>query len=114
MIIVEDLHWIDSESEALFNLMVDSIATARVLLLVSYRPEWGSRTHHTQLRLGAVRLTRPLDQLRIPPTVQAILAARIDRLLPPENELLQTLAVIGKEFSLELVREVLRKSNDHL
>ena len=55
MVIFEDLHWIDSETQALLNLLVDAIANARILLLVNYRPEyrheWGSRTHYTQLRL---------------------------------------------------------------
>jgi hypothetical protein len=55
MIIFEDLHWIDSDTQALLNLLVDGIANARILLLVNYRPEyrheWGSRTHYTQLRL---------------------------------------------------------------
>jgi len=46
----------------------------------------------------------PTD-LHIPPTVQAVLASRIDRLPPEEKDLLQTLAVIGKEFSLESVQE---------
>ena len=50
------------------------------------------------MRNGTVKLTRPLNELGIPPTVQAILAARIDRLPADEKELLQTLAVIGKEF----------------
>ena len=58
------------------------------------------------VRNGAVKLTRPLNQLKIPPTVQAILAARIDRLAPDQKELLQTLAVIGTEFKLGLVRKV--------
>ena len=48
----------------------------------------------------AVKLTRPLSELKIPPTVQGILAARIDRLPADEKELLQTLAVIGREFPL--------------
>jgi len=55
MVIFEDLHWIDSETQALLNLLVDAITNARILLLVNYRPEyrhvWGSRTHYTQLRL---------------------------------------------------------------
>src|SRR5262249_32501527 len=55
MLIFEDLHWIDGETQALLNLLVDSIGTARILLLVNYRPEyqhqWGSRTYYTQLRL---------------------------------------------------------------
>jgi hypothetical protein len=66
------------------------------------------------LRNGVIRLTRPLGELKIPPTVQAILAARIDRLPSDEKDLLQTLAVIGKEFLLSLVREVARKSDDEL
>jgi adenylate cyclase len=56
---------------------------------------------------AAARLTKPLGELKIPPTVQAILAARIDRLAANEKDLLQTLAVIGKEFPLSLVRTVL-------
>src|SRR5207253_5724423 len=55
IVIFEDLHWIDAETQALLNLLVDAIASARILLLVNYRPEyrheWGSRTHYTQLRL---------------------------------------------------------------
>ena len=44
--------------------------------------------------------------------MQAILAARIDRLPADSKDLLQTLAVIGREFSLSLVREVTKKSDD--
>jgi predicted ATPase len=47
--------------------------------------------------------------------VQAILASRIDRLPPDEKELLQTLAVIGREFALSLVRRVFDgRKNDEL
>ena len=166
IIVFEDLHWIDSESQAFLNMLADSIGTARVLLLVNYRPEyrhqWGSKTYYTQLRLdplgkesademltamlgseidlaqlkriiiektdgnpffmeetvqvlldegalvrnGTTRLTKPLRELKIPPTVQAILAARIDRLPPDQKDLLQTLAVIGMEFKLGLVRHI--------
>ena len=60
------------------------------------------------------KLTRPLGELKIPPTVQAILAARIDRLGANEKDLLQTLAVIGNEFQLSLAREVTRKTSDEL
>ena len=62
------------------------------------------------VRDGAVKLTRPLGDIKIPPTVQGILAARIDRLPPDEKELLQTLAVIGREFPLSLVRAVVPES----
>jgi len=170
----EDLHWIDSETQALLNLLVDGVATARILLLVNYRPEyhhqWGSKTSYTQLRLdplgkesaqelltalmgddestlalkrliiertegnpffmeemvqalfeqgvfarnGAVKLVKPLNEIRVPPTVQAILASRIDRLPAAEKELLQTLAVLGREFSSGLIKRVAGKSDDEL
>jgi predicted ATPase len=66
-------------------------------------------------RNGTMHLTKPLAELKIPPTVQAILASRIDRLPPDEKELLQTLAVIGREFTLSLVRRVFDgRKNDEL
>ena len=65
-------------------------------------------------RKGVVRLLRPLGSLRIPPTVQAILAARIDRLHSDEKNLLQTLAVLGREFVLSLARAVAGRSEDEL
>jgi len=179
MVMFEDLHWIDEETQAFLNMLADSIGTAKLLLLVSYRPEyshqWSGKSYYTQLRLdplgkesagemldallgvsaqtteeplaplkrliiektegnplfmeeivqalqedgtlvrdGKVTLTRPLAALKIPPTVQAILASRIDRLLAPEKELLQTLAVIGMGFPLPLVREVVEKPDDDL
>jgi len=48
------------------------------------------------VRNGTVKVTRSLSQLRLPPTVQGILAARIDRLSPTQKELLQTMSVIGR------------------
>jgi len=41
LLVVEDLHWIDSETQAWLDLLVESIPTARLLLLVNYRPEYG-------------------------------------------------------------------------
>src|SRR5439155_2964546 len=142
LVIFEDLHWIDAETQALLDNLVESVPTARLLLLVNYRPEyqhgWGSKTYYTQLRLDplppesaeellqallgddaslaplkqlliartegnpfvleesvralaetgvlvgehcAYRLVKPLQELQVPATVQAVLAARIDRLL---------------------------------
>src|SRR5208282_192865 len=53
--VFEDLHWVDEGSQALLNLLVESIGTARVLVLVNYRPEynhtWSNKTFYTQLRL---------------------------------------------------------------
>jgi class 3 adenylate cyclase/tetratricopeptide (TPR) repeat protein/ribosomal protein L40E len=175
IVIFEDLHWIDDDTQALLNLLADSIATARILLLVNYRPEyshrWNSKTYYAQLRLdplgaerademltaligdgaevqplkrliiertqgnpffmeetvqvlldegalvrdaAAVRLTKPLSELKIPPTVQAILAARIDRLPPDEKDLLQTVAVIGKNLPLRLAQAVAGTSADEV
>ena len=55
IVIFEDLHWIDGETQALLDLLADSIATAKILLLVNYRPEyshqWGSNIYYTQLHL---------------------------------------------------------------
>src|SRR5262249_20913286 len=55
MLIFEDLHWIDDESQAFLNLLAEGIGTARILLLVNYRPEyrheWANKTYYTQLRL---------------------------------------------------------------
>jgi class 3 adenylate cyclase len=55
IVIFQDLHWIDDETQAVLDMLADSIASARVLLLVNYRPEyrheWGGRTYYTQLRL---------------------------------------------------------------
>jgi predicted ATPase/class 3 adenylate cyclase len=174
MVVFEDLHWIDGETQEFLNLLADSMGSAKILLLVNYRPEyrheWGNRTHYTQLRLdplgtesaeemlsallgdgpdlqalkrliiertegnpffmeetvqvlfdegalagnGTVRLTKSLNELKIPPTVQAILAARIDRLPPDEKALLQTLAVLGREFPLGLIRRVAQRADAEL
>jgi predicted ATPase/class 3 adenylate cyclase len=174
MVTFEDLHWIDEATQGLLNMLADSIGTAKILLLVNYRPEyshqWNSKTYYTQLRLdplgtesagemlqsligdapelaplkdlivdktegnpffmeeivqalheegalarnGAVHLTRALDALKIPATVQSILVSRIDRLPGAEKELLQTLAVIGTAFSLALAREVIKQPEDEL
>jgi tetratricopeptide (TPR) repeat protein len=57
-VIFEDLHWIDSETQALLDGLVESLGSARLLLLVNYRPEyqhaWGSKTHYSQMRLDAL------------------------------------------------------------
>src|SRR5215831_6312637 len=55
---------------------------------------------------GAYRLVQPLDTFHVPATVQAVLAARIDRLPPEEKRLLQTAAVIGTEVPLPLLQAI--------
>jgi predicted ATPase len=60
-------------------------------------------------RNGTLKLAKPMNEVKVPATVQAVLASRSDRLLAEEKEeLLQTLAVLGREFSLGLVRRVWR------
>ena len=55
LLVFEDLHWIDAETQALLESLVDSLPTARILLLVNYRPEyehtWHQKTYYQQLRL---------------------------------------------------------------
>jgi predicted ATPase len=54
-LVFEDLHWIDAETQALLDSLAESLHTARLLLLVNYRPEyqhgWGSKMYYTQIRL---------------------------------------------------------------
>ena len=55
LIVFEDLHWIDSETQALLDNLVDSLPAARLLLLVNYRPSyqhrWSGRTYYSQLQI---------------------------------------------------------------
>jgi len=76
MIVFEDLHWIDEQTQDMLNLLADSIGTAKILLLVNYRPEyshqWNNKTYYTQLRLD------PLDTECADEMLTALLAtARI-------------------------------------
>ena len=167
LLVFEDLHWIDTETQALLETLVESLPTARVLLLVNYRPEyqhgWGSKTYYTQLRLdplppasaaavlqallgddpslalltplliartegnpffleesvrtlvetgvlvgepSAYRLAQPLQAIQVPATVQAVLAARLDRLPLEEKGLLQTAAAIGTDVPFPLLQAI--------
>jgi predicted ATPase len=55
LLVFEDLHWIDSETQSVLDELVESLPAARLLLLVNYRPEyqhaWGSRTYYRQVLL---------------------------------------------------------------
>jgi hypothetical protein len=167
LLVFEDLHWIDAETQALLDSVVESLPTAQLLLLVNYRPEyqhtWGSKTYYTQLRLdplppgsaeeflvallgndpsliplkqllimrtegnpffleesvrtlvetsvlvgepGAYRLAQAVPTIQVPATVQAVLAARIDRLPSEDKRLLQTTAVIGTDVPFALLRAI--------
>jgi class 3 adenylate cyclase len=55
LLVFENLHWIDTETQAVLDSLIESLRTARLLLLVNYRAEyqhgWGNKTYYTQLRL---------------------------------------------------------------
>jgi tetratricopeptide (TPR) repeat protein len=96
LLVFEDLHWIDTETQALLDSLVESLPTARLLLLVNYRPEyqhaWGSKTYYTQLRLD------PLPPASAEEFLQALLGddpslAPLKRLLIARTE--------GNPFFLE-------------
>jgi len=71
LLVFEDLHWIDAETQALLDSLVESLPTARLLLLLNYRPEyqhaWGHKTYYTQLRLD------PLPPARADELLQGLL-----------------------------------------
>jgi class 3 adenylate cyclase/predicted ATPase len=167
LLVFEDLHWIDAETQTLLDSLIESLPTARLMLLVNYRPEyqhgWGSKTYYMQLRLdplppgsadallqvllgddpslaplkrvliartegnpffleesvrtlvetgvlvgepGAYCLAQRLPTIQVPATVQAVLAARIDRLPSDTKRLLQTAAVIGMEVPMPVLQAV--------
>src|SRR5262249_48049747 len=59
LVVLDNLHWLDSETQACLDTLVESLPTARLLLLVTYRPEyqhgWGNKTYYTQLCLDPLR-----------------------------------------------------------
>jgi predicted ATPase/class 3 adenylate cyclase len=188
VLIFEDLHWVDSETQGFLDVLSESVASTRLLLLTNYRPEyrheWGQKTYYSQLRLAPLghaeaeeflaallgttvetlqaASLQPLKQLildktqgtpffmeeivqelveqgvlvrdavgaglvpsrsegahkgtplQVPPTVQGVLAARIDRLTPDEKALLQQLSVIGRKLPVSLLRQVITQPEDEL
>ena len=67
VLVVEDLHWIDVETQALLDSLVEDLGSARLLLLVNYRPEyehaWGSKASYNQLRLDTLPAESAGDML---------------------------------------------------
>ena len=175
LLIFENLHWIDSETQAFLDSLVESLPAARALVLVSYRPEyqhgWGSKTYYTQFRMdplppesadellhallgddlglaplkellvkrtegnpffieesvrtlvetkaltgdrGAYRLAKEVYSIQVPATVQAVLAARIDRLPVEAKRLLQASAVVGNDVPLALLHAITDLPDDVL
>jgi class 3 adenylate cyclase/tetratricopeptide (TPR) repeat protein len=172
---IEDLHWIDPEAQAVLDALVESLPAARILLVVTYRPEykqgWSRKTYYAQIAVhplphgmaeellrgvlgdgadvarlraqliertegnpffleesvrhlvetgalsgerGAYRLGRGADTVEVPATVQALLAARIDRLALEDKRVLQCAAVIGKDVPLPLLEAIADVSDDEL
>src|SRR5205823_5534926 len=69
LLVFEDLHWLDTETQALLDSLVDSLPTAQILLLVNYRPEyqhgWGSKTYYTQRRLDPLPPASAAEVLQV-------------------------------------------------
>jgi tetratricopeptide (TPR) repeat protein len=67
LVVVENLHWIDTATQAVLDRLVDSLPHARIVLLVNYRPEyqhrWSSKTSYTQLRLDPLPPARAEELL---------------------------------------------------
>ena len=86
-LVMEDLHWIDSESQSLLDRLIESLPTARLLCLVSCRPGfdhgWTNRSYYTQIPLEplAPALARGILDALLghEPTLDALKAQLIDR-----------------------------------
>ena len=175
LVVFEDLHWIDSETQSVLDELVESLSAARLLLLVNYRPEyqhaWATRTNYGRVLLkplpaesaeqlltallgsnaaleqlthmliartegnpffleesvrtlvetgaltgerGAHKLARPLPAIQVPETVQAVIAARIDRLGATDKALLQMASVFGKDVPFGLLQAIAEIAEDEL
>jgi class 3 adenylate cyclase/tetratricopeptide (TPR) repeat protein len=167
LLVFEDLHWIDDETQAFLDTLVESLPAARILLALNYRPEyrhgWANKTYYRQLHVdplppqtaedllaallgrdpsteslkqlliartegsplfleesvrtlietgaligvrGAYRLVQTADVSQVPASVQAIIAARVDRLAPEEKRVLQAAAVVGSHVPFALLRAI--------
>src|SRR5262249_7547781 len=120
LLVFEDLHWVDAETQALLDALVESLPAARLLLLVNYRPEyrhaWGSKTYYTQLRidpLPAASVDELLDGLLgDDPSVSAIrrlLVARTEGnpffLEESVRSLLEVGALLGERGAYRLAHD---------
>ena len=175
LLIFEDLQWIDSETQAVLDALVEIVPAASILMILTYRPEfehsWGGRTFYRQIAVeplvhdefetllnalvgrdpslvplkelvaqrtegnpffleetilalvetrqltgtrGNYRLRSPTGDIRIPRSVQAVLAARVDRLGPVEKQLLQAASVVGKDVPLDVLADMVGRSPEEL
>jgi class 3 adenylate cyclase/tetratricopeptide (TPR) repeat protein len=87
IVMFEDLHWIDTETQALLDSLVESLPTAHLLLLVNYRPEyqhgWGGKSYYRQLRIDPLSPETADELLRAllgeDPTVEPLKRLLIER-----------------------------------
>ncbi|MGH7746660.1 MAG: ATP-binding protein, partial [Candidatus Dormibacteria bacterium] len=168
VVIFEDLHWFDPQSEAFLEKLIENFPGSRTLMVTNFRPEfsavWMRHSYYQQLSLaplsaeavaemlrellgddaslaslpaylvertggnpffveevvralvedgtleggpGAYRLTRSLEQAGLPASVQAVLAARIDRLSAEHKPVLQRAAVIGRTLAEAVLARVM-------
>jgi class 3 adenylate cyclase/tetratricopeptide (TPR) repeat protein len=77
-LVIEDMHWIDSETQTFLEMLLESIPAARMLLLVNYRPEYESRWTEKSY----------FSQLRVDPLAAANADELLDALLGPDVDLL--------------------------
>ncbi len=171
LMLFEDVHWLDPSSRELLDLVIGTVPRLRVLLLVTFRPEfeptWTDQAHVTMLLLNrldpgegaalveqvvgnrellseiAAEIVKRTDgvplfieeltkavlesgdadtvlshaattALNVPATLQASLMARLDRLGSVAKEVAQVGAVLGREFSYELLAPVARRNTIEL
>ncbi|MFM2066059.1 MAG: hypothetical protein RLZZ584_968 [Pseudomonadota bacterium] len=104
LLVVEDLHWLDTETQAALDALVDQLSQSRLMLVVTYRPEyqhrWANRSAYTQLRLDALApddSARLLDALLGPDPALASLKGQLVRRGNPLflEEAVRTLAEQG-------------------
>jgi class 3 adenylate cyclase/tetratricopeptide (TPR) repeat protein len=114
VLVFEDLHWIDAETQALLGDDPSLVPLKQLLIArTAGNPFFLEESVRTLVETGvlvgqpgAYRLDAPLPTIQVPATVQAVLAARIDRLPPEAKRLLQTAAVIGTEVPVSLLQAI--------
>jgi len=173
IMVIEDLHWIDSSSEDVLKDLLSNIPGVRILLIFTYRteysPPWSGKSYHSQINLNRFSNRESLSMLhhllgmedlpidfkellfektegipyyieefikslqvnvtdkndlssiargdhivKIPATIQDVIMSRVDRLPERSKEILQYGAVIEKEFSHELLKQVMGISKQEL
>jgi len=166
-LVAEDLHWMDNTSEAFIAFLIDSLPTARILLILLYRPEythsWGSKSCYGKIRLDQLSaqtsaelvqaileggkvapeisglvlgkaggnplfveelthslvendaiqkqenifvLARNASEIKVPDTIQGIIAARMDRIEDNLKRIMQVASVIGRAFAYRILKVI--------